>query len=160
MTKKGYFVPVVLALAALLITAVPVIMYGSNFLSQPWWPAVAATSSALAVLAIIADICYSPAPRGYRVYWDQRRMSINYGNMYPVVLKRTNIQGKWVKVRFTEVAGELVLEDCTSGEVVTANKDNGLVQLSSGNFIVTKLPKHFRVTWSSEAWIEDKEESL
>lgn len=160
MTKKGFFVPVGLAVAALLITAVPFFIYREAFFDQPWWPAVVAMSSGLAVLAIIADICYAPAPRGYRVYWDQRRMSISYGNMYPVVLKRTNIEGKWVKVRFTEVAGELVLEDCTSGEVVTANKDNGLVQLSSGNFIVTKLPRHFRVTWSSEAWIEDKEESL
>ncbi len=160
MTKKGFFMPVGLAIAALLITAVPFFIYREVFFDLPWWSAVVTTSSALAVLSIVADICYAPAPRGYRVYWNQRLMNISYGNMYPVVLKRMTIEGNWARVRFTLVDGEVLLEDLTNREAVIANKDNGLVQLRSGNFIVTKLPKRFRVTWSSEAWIEDKEESL
>lgn len=157
MTKKEFFVPVVLALAALLITRIPVFAYGEGFLSLPWWPAVVALSAALAALALIAEISYGPAPHAYKVYWDQKRMDIGYGNMYPVVLKRMTHEGKWAKVRFSVQEGELLLEDCVTGESVTTNDKSSLIQLTCGNFIVTKPPKHFRVTWSSETWVEDKE---
>lgn len=158
MTKKGLFVPVVLALAALLITGIPVFAYGEEFLSLPWWPAVVALSAALAALALIAAVCYTPAPRAHRVYWDQKRMDISYGSMFPVVLRRGLPDGTTARVRFAEVEGELLVKDYSSGEIVMTKTDDGLVHLSSGNFIVTKLPKHFRVTWSSETWVEDKEE--
>lgn len=156
MIKKSFLIPVVLSLMALLITGVPVLMFEERFLDQPWWPVPLAISFGLAAFAIVAEVCFAPVPDGYRVYAEQMRMDINYGAMFPVVLMRGMPDGTVAKVRFAEVKGELLIKDYSSGEVMMTKDGDGLVKLSSGNFMVTKLPKHFRVTWSSGAWTEDK----
>lgn len=164
MTKKSFYVPLTLALAALLITGIPFFVYGEEFLSLPWWPAPLSVSTILAIAAVVTDLIYAPAPKGYRVYWDQKRMDINYENQYPVILKTMTSEGKWAKVRFQIADSGLVITDLRNGHFATKTKsdknstEDGLIQFPSGNFMVTSLPKHFRVTWSRETWVEDKEE--
>lgn len=169
MTKKGFFVPVLLQLSALLVTGIPWLVLNDDFLDQSWWPIPLILSSILSVSGVVADIIYAPVPPRYQVHSTHKYMAIGFDCTTTVVLKRMTKEGQWAKVEFVVTESGLVVRDRLNGGFATIskkdNKDNeedGLVQFPSGNFLITKLtsynPAHFRVTWSSGAWVEDQDE--
>jgi len=86
-------------------------------------------------------------------------MSIGFDCPTTVVLKRMTREGRWAKVEFAVAESGLVVRDRLDGGFAAIskveNEEEGLVEFPSGTFMITKLPNHFRVTWSSGTWVED-----